>query len=125
MKNCILILFYAILLYGCQKPEIKLICRSSDSEGFNEVYLIKDHPNDSNEVRRLLVEFNRDLDTMKRYGSRSFIKQHEPGWFDNLDYERDSCNEIDVMDVILDLSKYKQRDGSDTVWYNWMLHVVE
>jgi len=42
-----------------------------------------------------------------------------------LDYERDSCSDIDIMDIVLELNKYKQFDGSDTVWYNWMLDVVE
>lgn len=125
MKKCIIIFFWAILIYGCQKPEIKLICNKSNNEGFDEVYLIKNLPNDSNEVRKLLVVFNRDLDTMNRYGSRCFVKQHEQGWFDNLDYERDSCSDIDIMDIVLELNKYKQFDGSDTVWYNWMLDVVE
>lgn len=120
MKTTVVMVLSAMCFTACSKPEIKLICNESNNGEFYETYLISNPPKNGEDFRRLLIDFNKDLDTLQKLGERTFIKPHEKTWLDNIDYEKDSCSDIDIVDVLLRVSKYgNNADFYHTISYTF------
>ena len=119
MKNIILFLlsFMTIaiisvsMFYGCnKKSEIKQLYNMKPSKGddFLEMYLIFNPPNNDDDLEKMLLDFNKDMDTIKQIGRRVFLRE-DTGW-DPYDYERNGCYEINSSSVLMYVTKYP--DGS-------------
>ncbi|MBN8572382.1 MAG: hypothetical protein J0M05_00580 [Candidatus Kapabacteria bacterium] len=114
MKNVILFLlsFMTIaiisvsMFYGCNKTEIKQLYNMKPSKGddFLEMYLVYNPPNNDDELKKMLLDFNKDMDTIKQIGRRVFLRE-DTGW-DPYDYERNGCYEINSSSVLMDVTKY-------------------
>lgn len=116
---------FAILFSGCNKTEIDLLCKKDNVDGkFEEVYLIKNYPKKEEKLNELLNEFNQDLKTNEKFGTRTFVKEHDNSASDfalgdQIDYENNKCKEIDNMDILCEVSKIKFHAGGDTIVFNY------
>lgn len=114
-----------ILFSGCNKIEIDLLCKEEYKNGkFEEVYLIKNYPKQEIELMKLLEEFNQDLNSIENYGNRTFVKEHDNTALDfalgdEIDYKKEKCKEIDNMDLLCKVSKFKFYSGGDTIIFNY------
>lgn len=120
-KSAILVAFVTASFLGCREAKIELLCKQENAQGqFDEVYLVKNHPKNESDLDELLREFNQDLRTSTKYGSRTFLKEHSSidnvfALGDKIDYERNGCEEIDIMDMLCSVSKVKFQSGGDTI----------
>jgi hypothetical protein len=120
-KSAILVVFVAAIFLGCREAKIELLCKQENAQGqFDEVYLVKNHPKNESDLNELLREFNQDLITSTKYGSRTFLKEHSKidnvfTFGDKIDYKKKGCEVIDNMDLLCSVSKVKFQSGGDTI----------
>lgn len=123
--------YYLITLIGicflssCAKPEVILLCDKGSNADVQQVLLIKNMPDSKSRLNELMRTYNADFAKSLQYGKRTFLKEHDNvvgaigaiTLHDNIDYEETKCEEIDNMDFVAQVSKYRAHNGNDTVVY--------
>lgn len=113
------------LLSSCVKPEVILLCDKGSNADVQQVLLIKNMPDNKPDLDELMRTYNADFAKSTQYGKRTFLKEHDNvvgaigaiTLHDNIDYEETKCEEIDNMDIVLEVSKFRIHNGADTISY--------
>lgn len=121
----ILLIISTILSFSaCKQVEVNLLCSEEKDNRFDEVYLIEKAPKSKDDLQKFIYEYNSDMDTLKQYGTRLFLKEHQNYMFDyifneTIDYSKNGCKEINNMDFLCKISKYRYASKQDTVVYHF------
>lgn len=127
MNHCYLITLIGIyFLSSCAKPEVILLCDKGSGADVQQVLLIKNMPDNKPDLDELMRTYNAAFVQSAQHGSRTFLKEHDnvivPILGDlvlreNIYYEETKCEDIDNMDFVAQVSKYRIHNGNDTVVY--------
>lgn len=126
MNYYYLLVFISIcFLSSCAKPEVVLLCDKGSNADVQQVLLIKNMPDNKSDLDELMRTYNADFAKSLHYGKRTFLKEHDNvvgalgavTLNDNIDYEETKCEDIDNMDIVLEVIKFRIHNGSDTISY--------
>lgn len=118
----------SMILLGCAQPKIEYLCKTESGDKTNEYYLITNLPSDEEEVRKIVEEHSKQSNLYFNI-QRVYLKEHNNHWVDlfgdNIDYRKEKCGELDIIDIICTVQRIQTPLVKDTVWYNFHFPIVD